>query len=196
MLPQIQHRIPGPRYVFAHVVSPETPLLFGRNGEPVAPSADELPEQWRNRPGYVDQVIFINRSVLAAVDRILAEARTPPVIVLQGDHGSAATSYDWLYGDEGPPPSGEEPGLDVILRERMGILNAYHLPGGPAGLYASISPVNSFRVILNRYLGESNRLLEDRSFFSRYAHPYRWIDVTERVSTPPASPAKAPTATK
>lgn len=185
MLPQIQHRIPGPRYVFAHIVSPEPPLLFGRNGEPPPPTAESSSRQWRNRPGYVDQVIFINRSVLAVVDRILAEAQTPPVIVLQGDHGSAATGYQWMYGDEGPPASGEEPGIDVFLRERMGILNAYHLPGGPAGLYESISPVNSFRVILNRYLGERYRLLEDRSFFSRYAHPYRWIDATERVTGAP-----------
>jgi hypothetical protein len=191
-LPQIQHRIPGPRYVFAHIVSPETPLLFARNGEPPPPTTDDSVVEWRNRSGYVDQVIFLNRSVLAAVDRILSEARTPPVIVLQGDHGSAATSYGWLYGDAGPPPSGDEPGLDVMLRERMGILNAYHLPGGPAGLYESISPVNSFRIILNRYLGAQYRLLEDRSYFSRYAHPYRWIDVTERVATAPGAAPSPP----
>ena len=184
-LPQIQHRIPGPRYVFAHIVSPETPLLFLRNGEAPPPTTDDSVVEWRNRPGYVEQVIFLNHSVLAAVDRILAEARTPPIIVLQGDHGSAATSYEWLYGDAGPPPSGDEAGLDLMLRERMGILNAYHLPGGPSGLYESISPVNSFRVILNRYLGAQYRLLGDRSYFSRYAHPYRWIDVTERVATAP-----------
>ncbi len=190
-LPQIQHRIPGPRYVFAHIVSPEPPLLFGRNGEPPPPTKDDAVVQSRNRPGYVNQVIFLNRSVLAAVDRILAEARTPPVIVLQGDHGSASTSSEWLYGDAGPPPSGDEPGLDVMLRERMGILNAYHLPGGPAGLYESITPVNSFRLIVNRYLGTSYRLLEDRSYFSRYAHPYRWIDVTERIAAAADAPASA-----
>jgi hypothetical protein len=190
-LPQIPHRIPGPRYVFAHVVSPEPPLLFGRNGEAPPPTKDDAILEWGNRPGYVEQVIFLNRSVLAAVDRILAEARTPPVIVLQGDHGSAATSYRWLYSDAGPPPSGDEPGLDVMLRERMGILNAYHLPGGPAGLYESITPVNSFRVILNRYLGASYRLLEDRSYFSRYAHPYRWIDVTDRLAATAGAPPPA-----
>lgn len=192
-LPRIQHEIAPPRFVFAHIVSPEPPLLFGRNGEPPRPTAQRPYRQWGDRPGYVEQVIFLNRSVLAAVDRILAEARTPPVIVLQSDHGSAATGYEWLYSDEGPPASGREPGIDVFLRERMGILNAYRLPGGPAGLYPSISPVNSFRIILNRYLGQRYRLLEDRSFFSRYAHPYRWIDVTRRIASPPdalAGPGK------
>jgi len=50
----------------------------------------------------------------------------------------------------------------------MPILNAYALPGvDPAqALYPSISPVNSFRVVLNRYFGTDLPLLEDRSYFA------------------------------
>lgn len=184
-LEEIPRRVAGPRYVFAHFVFPETPLLFGRNGEPVVRRFPEDPvKQWGDKPGYVDQVVFANRKVTASIDRILAESRTPPIIVLQSDHGSASSAYTWMYGDEGPPATGREPGIDVFLRERMGILNVYHLPKGARGLYPSISPVNSFRVILNEYFGESYPLLEDRSFFSRYAHPYQFIDVTERVAAP------------
>ena len=48
---------------------------------------------------------------------------------------------------------------------RLGILNAYLLPdGGAEALYASISPVNSFRVILNAYFGHSLPLLPDKSY--------------------------------
>jgi hypothetical protein len=47
----------------------------------------------------------------------------------------------------------------------MAILNAYSVPGGAPALYPSISPVNSFRVILNARFGESLPLLPDRSYF-------------------------------
>ncbi len=55
----------------------------------------------------------------------------------------------------------------------MKILNAYFLPGESDGLlYPSISPVNTFRVILNLYFGGQYPLLEDISLFSKYDDPY------------------------
>jgi len=56
-------------------------------------------------------------------------------------------------------------------------LNAYHLPEGVngAGLYPSISPVNSFWVIFNRYFGQDLELLPDRSYFMTVGHPYQLI---------------------
>ena len=181
-LEEIPRRIPGPRYVFAHFVSPEGSLLFGRNGEPVArrPLADD----WADKAGYVEQLAFVDRRITAAIDRILAASPRRPVIVVQADHGSASEGYTWMYQPAGEPITGREKGLDPFLRERMSILNAYLLPGGNEGLYASISPVNSFRVIRNRYFGEKYPLLEDRSFFSRYSQPYALLDVTDRVKAP------------
>jgi hypothetical protein len=66
------------------------------------------------------------------------------VIILQGDHG---------IGD--------------VMKNKMSILNAYYLPGGgDEGLYPTISPVNTFRVVFNEYFGEQYGLLEDKSFYS------------------------------
>ena len=51
----------------------------------------------------------------------------------------------------------------------MSILNAYYFPGGRyEGLYQDISPVNSFRVVLNTFFGAKLPLLPDRSFFSTW----------------------------
>ena len=62
----------------------------------------------------------------------------------------------------------------------MSILNAYYFPGGRyEGLYQEISPVNSFRVVLNTFFGAKLPLLPDRSFFSTWTDPYRFIDVTD-----------------
>jgi hypothetical protein len=201
-LGEIPARVAAPRYVFAHFVSPEPPLLFGRDGQPYSgASQDRAYVEWKDKPGYVDQVVFCSRRILATIDRILAQSPTPPIIVLQSDHGSAASDFDLLYGDEGPPATGSEPGIDVLLRERMEILNAYRIPGGAPSLYPSITPVNSFRVVLNDRFGEKLPLLPDRSYFSRYAHPYRFLDVTDRVAagglgtgTPPDPGASGSTA--
>jgi hypothetical protein len=83
------------------------------------------------------------------------------------------------------------------LHERMRILNAYYFPGGRyEGLYDSISPVNSFRVVLSTYFGARLPLLPDRNYFSTSSDSYRFIDVTDavrsgEVSDPPGARAEA-----
>jgi len=85
------------------------------------------------------------------VDQILRTSETPPVIILQGDHGP------WV----GSVPI------------RMQILNAYYLPGDAAlRLYPTISPVNSFRAVLNEIIRLELPLLEDISYYSTYPKPY------------------------
>jgi hypothetical protein len=50
----------------------------------------------------------------------------------------------------------------------MPILNAYFFPGKQAKdlLYPTISPVNTFRVVLNSYFGERLPLLDDKSYYA------------------------------
>ena len=69
------------------------------------------------------------------------------------------------------------------VRERMRILNAYYFPDQKYGaLSTGISPVNSFRVVLNEYIRAHLELLPDRSFFSTWGEPYHFIDVTDEFS--------------
>ena len=80
----------------------------------------------------------------------------PPVIVIQGDHG--------------PAP------FDVIER-RMKILNVYYFPDNTEGLYPTITPVNTFRLIFNKYFGQKYPVLEDRSLYSAYDVPYNYEEI-------------------
>jgi hypothetical protein len=134
--------------VFAHFVIPHPPFSFGANGEWLDFNAGTATrEQFVD--AYLNQVVYINREILGVIDAIQAGSDVPPVIIVQGDHGP-------------PPDLTNDPAI------RMPILNAYSLPGVEMAeaLYPSISPVNSFRVVLNRYLGFSLPLLEDKSYFS------------------------------
>jgi hypothetical protein len=134
-------------FVFAHLVVPHLPYTFGPNGEvPAFQGKDATYEEVA--AAYVDQVKFVNREILNVIDTLIEDSHIPPVIIIQGDHGPL-------------PDLTEDP-----LR-RLPILNAYYLPGVQTDqiLYSSISPVNSFRVVLNSYFGKNLPLLEDQSYF-------------------------------
>ena len=177
--------MPGPKFVFSHILAPHPPFVFDANGNPVEPSRDyqivdgsEFAGDWDEyRTGYKAQVQFIDEMLAGTIDTILKKSSTPPIIIIQGDHGPGSL-LNW------------ESVEDTCLWERTAILNAYYLPdGGSALLYPEITPVNSFRIILDHYLGTDLALLPDRTAFSSFALDQPIIDVTsERDSKENCSP--------
>jgi hypothetical protein len=145
--------IPGPKFVFAHILAPHEPFVFGPNGEivgrkyPFSLNNDlETRDPVVYRQGYKDQVAYINSQVLPMIQKILASSQTPPIIIVQGDHGPL-------------PRVSSENG-------RLTILNAYYLPGDRnQKLYPTITPVNTFRLVFDAYFGANMSLLDDASFF-------------------------------
>ncbi len=138
----------GKYFVFAHFVIPHPPFSFGADGEWLEINVNTASHE-EIADAYVNQIIYINREILQVIDAIQAKSKIPPVIIVQGDHGP-------------PPDLTNDPAV------RMPILNAYYLPGVEAAeaLYPAISPVNSFRVVLNRYFESSLPLLADQSYFA------------------------------
>jgi hypothetical protein len=173
-------QLPGPQFVFAHVLAPHGPFVFDENGNPIDPQRPfdlrdgvEQDEMGRTLEedilGYSAQLAFINSKITSVLEALSAQSSRPTIVILQSDHGPS-----W-------PLNLEEPG-SARLRERMAILNAYLLPGdGLAGLYQEITPVNTFRLIFNQYLGTYLEMLEDRSYYSTWMHPYRFVDVTDEI---------------
>jgi hypothetical protein len=166
----------GDYFVFAHIISPHPPFVFGSNGERLNPSweftlqdGDAFPgtrEQYIE--GYSRQIAYLNKLLQATIVEILRNSEEPPVIIIQGDHGPRA----YLAWD-----SIEETDLD----ETFSILNAYYLPPGETQeLYLTITPVNSFRIVFNCLFGGSYPLLEDRSYFTTYSDPLEFILVEAR----------------
>ncbi len=170
------HKIKGPKFIFAHIISPHPPFVFGQNGENVPEVEAKLTGYvWKQKGKYINQLIFINKKVKMLVDEILSKSKTPPIIILQADHGSAST-FTWEKF-----PAWDNP-TTLMLKERMRIFNAYYLPsGGNNLLYDSITPVNTFRFIFNFYFNTNYKLLNDEVYFSSYNHPYKLINVTKKV---------------
>jgi hypothetical protein len=140
----------GPVFAYVHILCPHGPIVFDAQGNTPPLFVDRRgwsPETPEARHGYVEQTKYLNGRLLQMVDEILAAATRPVVIVLQGDHGPRLL----LKPGEGCDPN------------RLKILNAYLFPDRQyQKLSDSISPVNTFRVILSQYLGYDIPLLPDR----------------------------------
>ena len=172
-LASIRENVDGPMFVFAHIVSPHPPYLFGPNGEPVKLTAENEVtglDTWQDRKDYLNQLLFINKMVMDLVRKLTFGRENSPIIIIQADHGSAST------------PGMEEYNPDLI-QERMRPFMAYKFPGKRNFLYDTITPVNIFRLIFNNYFNANYELLEDRYYFSNYTYAFKFIDVTESVNT-------------
>lgn len=128
-------QIPGKKFVYAHLMVTHSSFVFNEDGS-YKREADE------SNAAYVEQIKFLNPWLLEIVDTILQNSAEPPIIILQGDHGFLSKA------------------------DRLGILHALYLPEGGADLlYPDITPVNTFRIILDYYFDQDLELLPDRSFY-------------------------------
>jgi hypothetical protein len=137
---------PGPKFVFAHILVPHVPRVFTTEGE-----IEKDPgfyggrlsgaiNQEYDRKGYTNEIEFINSELLGIVEELIRNSENDPIIILQGDTGKGGeNTYQ--------------------------ILNAYYLPEmDQSYIYSTISPVNSFRLIFNKYFGSDYDILHDRSY--------------------------------
>jgi len=171
----------SPKFVFAHIIAPHPPFVFDEHGEKIEPrtsfSFDDGSHYKRRVDAsqevyiqkYRSQLKFINQLLISTINGILDRYETPPIIILQSDHGPGS-QLNW------------ESVKSTNLKERFSILNAYYLPeGGNSRLHDRITPVNTFRVVLNHYFGMTFDMLGDESYFSVWSFPYRFINVTSRI---------------
>jgi hypothetical protein len=163
---------PRPRLVFAHVLSPHPPFVYGPNGEHLqVDPTNVFYFDWVGAAAdpasvaeYIGQIDYINAQVLPVVDTIMQAARRPTVIVLMSDHGSRLTT-----------PRGTTLMAPEADRNFFATLTPGH-----AGLFGSSpTPVNLFAQLANAYLGTNRRILEDRSYIST------WGDPLEPTELPP-----------
>ncbi|OGC08527.1 hypothetical protein A2230_08430 [candidate division WOR-1 bacterium RIFOXYA2_FULL_36_21] len=172
----------NPTFVFAHILSPHPPFIFNSNGSKL-----KLPKGvagWFDHSLYVPQLRFINKKVMQLVDSLLSKSKVKPIIIIQGDHGAGYLFEQDIKNKptdiRNKPKHMGKLFSDANLKGQMRILNAYYLPDVEF-VNTSISPVNTFRLIFNWYFGGNFQILEDKSYFSSYFRPYKFINVTEKV---------------
>ena len=153
----------APLFVFAHVVCPHPPFVFTADGRPIQPGGpftladgseylESGASKQEYRGQYRDQVRFVNSRALQVLDRLLARASRPTVVVLQADHGPGS-GLDWNSLERSD------------LRERFAILLALRAPGfGQGTIPQDLDPVNLYRLLFSQYFGARLSPLEHRQY--------------------------------
>jgi hypothetical protein len=139
-----------PRFVIGHLLLPRRPAHVDRYGNVRSTSQSDYMDK-NHDSLYLEQLIYAN-TLIDSLARTAAKARTRPlVLIIEGDHGNRYA--EWGSG----------------IREKQFMnLNTYYFSDNDYSLlYDSISPVNSFRVVLNKYFNAGLPLLKDSTIWLR-----------------------------
>ena len=150
-LPQVE----TPKFVYVHMLIPHRPNIFlpdgsmNLNTDFYTKGVGEGINRQVDIEGYLNNTKFINSRLPEVLRQIVQQSRTPPIIIIQGDHGYQLPDI------------------------RFDNLNAYFFPDGNyAALYPKITPVNTFRAIFNTYFGTDYPMLKDQSINVGINRPY------------------------
>ena len=169
-----------PKFVFAHILLPHPPFVFNQNGDPNTINRPFTTGDGSHFEGtyheyindYNEQLVYTNHMLKKTISSVLQNSETPPIIILQADHGPGAY-LDWKSAE------------NSCLKERFSILNAYYIPHEAIhNLYPTITPVNTFRVILNSLFNTKLRILPDINYYSTWQNLYNFEDVSSKSQLP------------
>lgn len=127
---------PGtPRFVFAHIVCPHVPYVFGANGEKLGLNPQEKRKDGKQL--YIDQHAYITKKIIELVEHKLSDTQPAPVLIIQADHGARM----------------DKPGARRVF-------SAVYVPGSkmrPLG--DSVRSINTYRLIFNEIFGSNLEIL-------------------------------------
>ena len=166
-----------PVFVWAHIMLPHPPWIFGPNGEEITPGKPLLitdnPEfrdsGWEPKMQYVQQVQFANKKTIEAVENIL-ENNKNAIIIIQGDHGTAWDT-NWM-----------DPSKDDAW-QRLRNFDAIYFPDEDkrVQLNDDRTLVNTFRIVFNSYFGSDYEMLENKMYWGWNAKPYYFEEMTQHL---------------
>ena len=133
--------------VFSYNLPPHPPYYFDENGTfldpPILRPVQKIrPNRYAQKDKYISQLKFVNSQILTTVDKIIADAKVDPLIIVMSDHGPASN------GKEGAIETAPE---ERWFNERIPILKAVRIPEfcDISEFDRSHNSWNTFNVVLN-----------------------------------------------
>lgn len=144
-------KLPGKKFIYSHFYTTHQPYVLKTDGRLLWPINED-------NDGYVAAVQYTTQRILEIVDQIITDSSNPPIIIIQADHG-------------------KEGGQEL---DKFKILNAYLLPGvEKKAIYPTITPVNTFRIIFNKYFDANYPLFPDKIFkFQKESRNYLQVPIS------------------
>lgn len=152
-----------PQFTFAHVLSPHDPYVFGADGNPPKYDNNRTDDGVDETVKYTNQLSYVNTRFEDLLSTIRAQD-PGAVIIVQADEGPYPKQF---RGKLAPNHYYNPINLPLPqMRQKFGILASYYLPDTSTQAVADniTSSVNSFRFVLDRYLGYALPMLPDCQF--------------------------------
>lgn len=152
-----------PQFTFAHIMSPHDPYVFDTSGNSPGYDGNRTDNGADEYVKYVNQLQYVNTQFTKLIHSIRTDDPRA-VIVIQADEGPYPKQFRGTltkqhYYDPVNLPTD-------AMQQKFGVLAAYYMPGTDAQTVTANmnSNVNSFRFVLNRYLGYRLPMLPDCQF--------------------------------
>ncbi len=134
-----------PKFVYCHLMTPHGPYIFHQDGTFVR---DSIHAPSNEKKAYLNQLIYTRQLLKSAINAIFKRDTLNKIIVVEGDHG---------YRDYGTK--------EKIPQTFENLHAIYFYDKNYQSLYDSLTPVNTFRIVLNQYFQEQLVPLRDTSIF-------------------------------
>lgn len=138
-----------PYFVYAHLKMPHFPYFFDSTGKQYTDESLYTDSLIIDRSKFANYIVYTNHKIAESVNGLLRRTGGNDIIIIQSDH-----AINDLKGSN--------------KQDAFRNYSAFYFPDKDYSmLYDSMSNVNTFRVILNKYFEQKLPLLKDKTYFIR-----------------------------
>jgi len=139
----------SPKFIYAHIYLPHPPFFYDENGSENDLKTILDAKSLENRSLFLSYLKYTNRVAIKIIDQIMQASGGNALIILQSDHG---------FRD-----------FEVVHSRPQAFFqnySAFYFPDNDySALYDTMSNINTFPVIFNKYFGTNIPLQQDSTVF-------------------------------
>jgi hypothetical protein len=136
-----------PKFIYGHFLIPHDPYIYDSSGNIREPEASVKRKKEDGIKEYQQQLYYADKLIKQLIEQIQKNNKKNTVIILAGDHG-----YRYYT----------KPGQQYMYKNMIAM---YFPDGNYKDLYPTMSSVNIFRVVLNKYFNAGFPLLKDTTIY-------------------------------
>jgi hypothetical protein len=138
-----------PSFVYAHLLMPHFPYFFDSTGKAYPDEEIYGNMMIKDKIKFRNYISYTDKKIAAIIQSLIQKNGANSIIIIQSDHGV----YDFDKSRE---------------QDAFRNYSAFYFPDGDySQLYAGMSNVNTFRIVLNKYFDQQLPLLKDSSVYIR-----------------------------